>query len=95
MRENPGKGPSAEQEAPSRRLGLQRRLLLHQRCVCDSGGGTQQAMGAPVSGEACSYLSTDLSRNADKLGIGGKGGQVFHSFNERSSGGPALVAILF
>lgn len=40
------------------------------------------------------YLSTDASRDTGELWVGGEGGQVVHSFNERASGSSTLLSVL-
>lgn len=39
------------------------------------------------------YLTADLSRDAGKLWVGGKYGQIFNSFNKRSCGDPTAVPV--
>lgn len=42
----------------------------------------------------CSHLAADLCRDAGKLWVGGKCGQVFHSLDERSRGDSTSVPVL-
>lgn len=39
------------------------------------------------------YLAADLSRDAGELWVGGKYGQVFHGFNERSCSDATTVPV--
>lgn len=39
------------------------------------------------------YLAADLSRDAGELWVGGKYGQVFHGFNQRSCGDATAVPV--
>lgn len=49
--------------------------------------------GVQVSARYKTNLRADLGWNTGKLWVGGKSSEVFHSFNERTSGSSALLSV--